>query len=41
MTAAIPQTEDASHPLLLCFLCVAGAFGFGIMYAKLTMRREQ
>lgn len=41
VTSAIPQTEDASHPLLLCFLCVAGAFGFGIMYAKLTMRREQ
>lgn len=41
MTSAIPQTEDVSHPLLLCILCVAGAFGFGIMYAKLTMRREQ
>lgn len=41
VTSAIPRTEDTSHPFLLCLLCVAGAFGFGIMYAKLTMRREQ
>ena len=40
-SSTIPKTADASHPLLLCILCVAGAFGFGIVYAKFTLRREQ
>ena len=30
----IPQTADASHPVLLGILCVVGAFGFGVVYAK-------
>lgn len=41
VTSAIPQTEDTSHPLLLCILCIAGAFGFGVLYAKLTLWRKQ
>lgn len=41
VTSAIPQTEDTSHPILLCLLCVAGAFGFGIVIAKWNIRREQ
>ena len=37
--SAIPQTEDASHPVLLCLLCVVSAFGFGIVLAKRYMRQ--
>lgn len=34
VAASIPQTSDASHPVLLGILCVASAFGFGIVLAK-------
>ena len=37
---AIPQTEDTSHPFLLCLLCVASAFAFGVVYAKWMMRQQ-
>ena len=37
--SAIPQTEDASHPVLLCLLCVVSAFGFGVVLVKRYMQQ--
>lgn len=36
---AIPQTEDTSHPVLLCLLCVVSAFSFGVLLVKRYMQQ--